>query len=457
MTAGKEGDYTWRYRLSQWFAREGISVLFVGPDTGTSNPDTVHAPLPASYPPLQVGQDSPYGPEWGKVFFNSNHAARWGKPFATAQDGIAALVQQYRPDIVLVALGFNDMGWYYSDDQGTLASLSNYIANARSVNPNLQFVVADVPQRSNLSWRTDLIAETTRYNAALPGFLANLETASSLIGLAPFNANYGCDPQATSCDSTYEGLHPNYKGDFRIAQAFITALHAKFGLGTNPSFPITGDSTRPLATPSRLTYDGTYEGVTVTWQRSYGATSYNILYRSCLNYNGSCAGYGFSTWSDWTSSITTFERWDLSWQFAGEPYTDHIYQVKVAACYGDQNSGVCTPYSDVVQGMPAPTVSGSPTGVAVYPIKSATDGKSGFIVNWNAPTGAYSDSIYEYDIWVYDLDTPKVFAKIYPFPASPTSAVVQNLKPGDHYNIVVEPWNRSGAGKPAVFGPVVAP
>jgi hypothetical protein len=107
--------------------------------------------------------------------------------------------------------------------------------------------------------------------------------------------------------------------------------------------------------------------------------------------------------------------------------------------------------------MPAPTVSGSPTGVAVYPIKSATDGKSGFIVNWNAPTGAYSDSIYEYDIWVYDLDTPKVFAKIYPFPASPTSAVVQNLKPGDHYNIVVEPWNRSGAGKPAVFGPVVAP
>lgn len=35
ITQGREGDWTWRYRLWQWFQGEGVAVNFVGPFKGT--------------------------------------------------------------------------------------------------------------------------------------------------------------------------------------------------------------------------------------------------------------------------------------------------------------------------------------------------------------------------------------------------------------------------------------
>jgi hypothetical protein len=49
MTHCNEGDYTWRYRISQWFRAQSISVDFVGPYEGTAQSDEPSAPGP---PPL---------------------------------------------------------------------------------------------------------------------------------------------------------------------------------------------------------------------------------------------------------------------------------------------------------------------------------------------------------------------------------------------------------------------
>ena len=49
MTQGQEGDYTWRYRIWQWFKEQGVAVDFVGPYTGTVQPDHPAAP---ALPPL---------------------------------------------------------------------------------------------------------------------------------------------------------------------------------------------------------------------------------------------------------------------------------------------------------------------------------------------------------------------------------------------------------------------
>jgi len=35
MSQGHEGDWTWRYRLWQWFTSQGVAIDFVGPYTGT--------------------------------------------------------------------------------------------------------------------------------------------------------------------------------------------------------------------------------------------------------------------------------------------------------------------------------------------------------------------------------------------------------------------------------------
>lgn len=50
---------------------------------------------------------------------------------------------------MLIDLGFNDLGWFYSDDNGLINSMRNLINNARRANPNMKFVVATVG-KSNL-------------------------------------------------------------------------------------------------------------------------------------------------------------------------------------------------------------------------------------------------------------------------------------------------------------------
>ena len=129
----------------------------------------------------------------------------------------------------------------------------------------------------------------------------------------------------------------------------------------------------------------------------------------------------------------------------------------MAAAYG----GISSAFSNPVQGNPAPTVAASPTNVVVD--SQAGAGPGAFVVTWDPSTGPYSDSIYEYDVWVYDTDTPTVFSKIFPWKAweypvgTGGTLVVQGLTSGDHYDILVEPWNSSGPGKPTVVGTFVAP
>lgn len=41
ISQGFEGDWTWRYRIWEWFQSEGVAVDFVGPYTGTHPPEFV--------------------------------------------------------------------------------------------------------------------------------------------------------------------------------------------------------------------------------------------------------------------------------------------------------------------------------------------------------------------------------------------------------------------------------
>ncbi|KAK0124754.1 hypothetical protein ONS96_008636 [Cadophora gregata f. sp. sojae] len=83
MTHGQQGDYTWRYRIWQFFRNNGIDVQFVGPYKGTMQP---MEPLPPQPPPL-YGQQAPdpgpqtsggYAADVDPAFLsNSNHFAVW--------------------------------------------------------------------------------------------------------------------------------------------------------------------------------------------------------------------------------------------------------------------------------------------------------------------------------------------------------------------------------------------
>ena len=80
---GTEGDYTWRYRLWQWFQSNGIAVDFVGPYSGTNPPAEAHPPTPPALKG-EVVVSAPYRTDGGYALdidsgFDRDHFALWGR------------------------------------------------------------------------------------------------------------------------------------------------------------------------------------------------------------------------------------------------------------------------------------------------------------------------------------------------------------------------------------------
>ena len=272
MTQGLEGDWTWRYRLWQWFQQNGVSVQFVGPYKGTVPAAKPSQPQP---PPLYGSPlvSSPYPNNGGYAkgvdgafLSNSNHFAIWGRAAAVSKGLVKAAMQQSPADLMLIMLGFNDMGWFYSDAYGTIDSIATLIANARSVNPNIKFAVATVPQRKFIGGREDLVENTNIYNNLLPGSIAKWTTSQSPVYLVDLANNYDCRPGG--CEAGYDGLHPNSWGEFEIASAFTKTLFNDLKLGSGPlAVPDRNDPSlvRNLPAPSNLEVFSSPQGVTATW------------------------------------------------------------------------------------------------------------------------------------------------------------------------------------------------
>lgn len=139
----------------------------VGPYTGTFESTTALAGpnQPPTQPPPLYGSapsDSGMSPDNfnGKYnaavdsafLSNDAHFSVWGRTVAADKSLIQQMVQDHPADLILVELGFNDLGFFVSGPQGTLDSMKSFITNARNANPNLKFAVAKL-----VLSRTDII------------------------------------------------------------------------------------------------------------------------------------------------------------------------------------------------------------------------------------------------------------------------------------------------------------
>ncbi len=267
MTQGQQGDWTWRYRIWQWFQAQGIAVSFVGPYVGTVAPNQ---PAPAPPPPLYgVPQPTALPSTSGgyaagvSAGFSSNHFAVWGRAAAVDKGLIQGVLDDHPADLMLLMLGFNDIGWFYSDARGTLDSINTLITNARAANPALRFAVANVPQRRFIGGREDLVLNTDIYNSLLSNAIPSWSTAQSPIHLVHLQENYDCAP--TACPAGYDGLHPNALGEYQIARAFSLSLVNDFKIGTSPLVILGAIPARPLAVPSNFEAFTSPGGATATW------------------------------------------------------------------------------------------------------------------------------------------------------------------------------------------------
>ena len=215
---GREGDWTWRYRLWEWFRREGVAAAFVGPFRGTVPPDEPEPPRPPPLttdpprPPPFLRTDGGYarGVAPGFLAAGSAHFAASGRQVMQAKDLVAEQVAAHQPDLCLVQLGFNDLGWCASGPDVTLASMKHLVDRVRAAKPNVRFAIANVPHHTLIPGRDDLPVITERYNALLAAAIPTWSTPGSPVALVRFCENYSCEMHPSLAALHHSAFRPTW-------------------------------------------------------------------------------------------------------------------------------------------------------------------------------------------------------------------------------------------------------
>lgn len=254
ITQASVGDHSWRYFASKHLVRSGAAVDFVGPHR---------------LPYVEAGTG--WKAQYADPDFDQDHAATWGDRMAsTPQHDRVSLMTRFRPDVVVVALGTNDLGPFHGlTAEQTAAGASDWVAQARAVVPGVDVVLVEVP--------AVVQPEVSRYNALLWQLAAQLDTASSRVVVAGASAGFvvGADDDRTA--DTYDGTHPNARGQVKVAAAVTDAL-AAVGLGRRYSRPLAFPAEGPREAP-RLTVRTADDWALLSWSVPPGATSTDVWLR----------------------------------------------------------------------------------------------------------------------------------------------------------------------------------
>lgn len=197
-TMGTAGAWTWRYRLDRHLRDAGVAFDFVGPrsDVYDMATDT-------------VGSDYYLDPD-----FDQDHWARWGGYTGQMKDEMEEQARWFLPDTYVIMLGFNDLYWLEADPEQLVETLGEMIESARRVTPEAEFVVVEPP--------THWFERVAPMAQALPAIEERSTTGSQVV-VAETQAGYS--PQ-----DTFDNVHPNARGDVKIADAVADAL-AEVGVG----------------------------------------------------------------------------------------------------------------------------------------------------------------------------------------------------------------------------------
>lgn len=252
ITQGPSGGYTWRYRLWRHLTGADVPVDFVGPRTDLY--DFVNARW----------NDHHYA----APHFDWDHDAVSGEPLSTAMTTIGGQVRRYRPRYLLVLLGTNDLAIFHTSITESAANVRRFVASARRAEPDVRIVLGRIPPMTpNPATGPDINTTITAYNTMISASARSLSTRRSPIVVADAHAGY--DDRRDSWD----GTHPNARGELRIAAAFEDALHAGFGLGPPATRPLPRVRVGPATAP-RVTARGGPGTVLLSWPAVPGASGY---------------------------------------------------------------------------------------------------------------------------------------------------------------------------------------
>ncbi|MEU3506566.1 GDSL-type esterase/lipase family protein [Streptomyces longwoodensis] len=208
-TIGSAGEHTWRYRM--W---RHLCATYDGPFTLVGPRETLYDPR----------TDAPTSYAYAEPDFPRAHLAGWGEGWLHMAPLVEDAVRRGRADVLLVALGLIDLG-FYTDPEQTADNVRAFVAAARRADPHVRMVVLPVVPNVRAATDTPFGDQVTAFNELLAKTLADLDEPGSPLLLASLPASYDLHTD------TYDGTHPNASGEHKLAAAFANAMHQAWGLG----------------------------------------------------------------------------------------------------------------------------------------------------------------------------------------------------------------------------------
>jgi lysophospholipase L1-like esterase len=156
--------------------------------------------------------------------FDLDHEGRWGWKIDQVLNVIDTPLSLYRPDMVLVHLGSNDM---FKGDlvANAIQELSQLIDKIRQANPKAIILIAQVIP-TNRSDRNERIVE---FNSALPDLIGQKKNSQSPVIIV--DQYEGFDGKT----DTYDGVHPDESGEDKMAVKWFDALAANWFTEEDPN------------------------------------------------------------------------------------------------------------------------------------------------------------------------------------------------------------------------------
>lgn len=145
--------------------------------------------------------------------FDQDHEGHWGYKADEILERADEWAAKYRPDIVLMHLGTNDV-FKNEPNKETIAELEAIITVFQKHNPQMKFFVAKlIPVANEIANR-----QIAGFNALLPDMARRMTTKHSPVQIV--DQYEGFDPDA----DTYDKIHPNEAGERKMARKWFEAL-----------------------------------------------------------------------------------------------------------------------------------------------------------------------------------------------------------------------------------------
>jgi lysophospholipase L1-like esterase len=147
------------------------------------------------------------------------------------------MVGRYEPDVLCALIGVNDLLWPVPMEEME-ERLRRYVEGAREGNPDVKIILAEALPIAYADNDPGFALRLYSYNVLVRNLAGELSTERSPVVSVDIAEREKWDIRA----DTYDGTHPNARGETKIAAAFADVLAEAYGVG--------GPYPRPLPEPS---------------------------------------------------------------------------------------------------------------------------------------------------------------------------------------------------------------